>query len=70
MLCAGEEELMRVRYVSPFAVSRSNGWDLDCYWSCWVGRLLFVWLFVVVWLVLVCVVVGWFVLLIYGLSHS
>ena len=29
ILCAGEEELMRVRYVSPCAVSRSDGWDSD-----------------------------------------
>ena len=27
ILCAGEEELMRVRYVSPCAVSRSDGWN-------------------------------------------
>ena len=54
ILCAGEGELMRVRYVSPFAVSRSNGWDSDrwvvvlCLFGC------LVWLLVVFCLV-VCV---------------
>ena len=58
ILCAGEEELMRVRYVSPFAVSRSNGWDSDrwlvllCLFGCFLfGCLwLFGWFLFVCWL--------------------